>query len=416
MLLTALAVVVLVAAALLMLRSSVDANQAPTVATMSPSPSGYLGCSDVRIASCREVETESGRIVRYAVLEGSTGHGEAAVFDAGGPGLSVFGAHWPTAFDESVRPALPEVPVVLIEEPWVTSELLPQCAAAMSEWYQQAHAARDVTASLSPCSLGEGRWGWTSDSYAEAIRAIEKSSGLNVDAFIGASFGAFRAQYIGKHLRWAALANPAPATMDGREYLRQRHDAVWSMLQTLCDCSGRELQVHLDGLAGAASEQHSQRSIPITSADVATAALALAYRPGDVEAFRSFWDADPEVIGRLADSVWGRFGSDRISPSYLAYLDEVCSAYAPWPTKSDDADDIARALSAIHAPCGDVQIGSVEPLPRRVKTCVSANSGDPIAPPAFVETWGANLFVREDGDEHSDVLAVSKCIDAVRVP
>lgn len=157
------------------------------------------------------------------------------------------------------------------------------------------------------------------------------------------------------------------------------------------------------------------RSVPVTASDVGAAALALAYLPGGSTDADAFWAGDPDTIGQLADSVWGRYGTDQIAPSYLAYRDEVCAAYAPWPVQAADAGDvITRTLAAIHAPCAQVPPENVDPLPAAITTCVSGVAHDPIAPPEFKATWHAQESYTSDGEEHSNLLAASSCIEEVR--
>lgn len=380
----------------------------------SPPPDAAT-CENVRIPSCREVVAADGQVVRYVRLGGAVQGApqEAAVLDNGGPGIAVLGSHWPAGFDESVRPALPNTPVLLIEEPWVTAAVPPGCADALSKWFVDAHALKLPGPSLAVCDLGVGRWGWTSQKYQEAVAAVEADAGLRVNGMIGVSFGAFRTQYIGDKLEWAVLANPAPARLDAETYLTARREAVQALLLRTCSCTPEELPARLQAVVQSVESERAGRSVQVTKADVGAAALALAYLPSGSSEFGNFWAADAATVGRLADTVWSRYGSTQIAPSYLAYLDEVCAAYGPWSTPTLTGDVVADVLSIMHGPCAGIPRATVGELPDETRACVSSVTLDPVAPPAFRETWRADASFSTEGGDHANVHAASACIEAV---
>lgn len=376
-------------------------------------------CSGVRYVECREIDTAGGR-VRYAFLGGDPGTRDVALFDVGGPGASVFGEQWPSGYGSYIEPRMAGERSLVLEEPWVTAELSEECRGSLSAWFVDAHAGRTPRTDLvEPCSLGTGTWGWTSASFREAVEAVEAVEGVRVRGLVAASFGAHRALYVGQSLEWAVLANPAPRTMAGNAYLAERERGVLAMLQAQCDCGDafpERLEAVVSGVTGS---QPGTRSLPLTRADVGAAALALTYQAhtpgtGYVE---KFWAGDPEAIGVLADSVWARYGTTSISTSYLAYLDEVCAAYAPWPRSTADDGIVSGVLSALHSPCVRFpgEQDAVTTLPPSVRTCVSSQSQDPIAPEPFVRTWlPADHRITQEGSSHSNVDGVTACLETLR--
>lgn len=377
----------------------------------APTASQTPGCAAVRYEECRELLTSAGK-VRYALL-GSGADPRVAIFDVGGPGAAVFGAQWPEGFSSTIAPSMP-YRGLLLEEPWVGRPVPDRCEAALRAWFAHAHAGDQRSTDLAgPCELGQGHWGWTPESYRAAIDAVEAAEEVHVDGMIGVSFGARRSRYLSGDLTWAVLANPAPREMTGQQYLAARQDALESMLAAQCGCTdvNSALSQIVQQVTG--SDAGGSRSVPLTAADVGAAAIALAYQaqiPGNEYATK-FWAADPSAIGALADSVWGRYGTDRISPSYLAYLDEVCAAYGPWPTAPTSSGLVGSTLTALHAPCAGIPLAERDTGSQLPAACVSSVTNDPIAPPAFVATWQPVTFTEiGEGSAHANVDGVTDCL------
>ena len=402
-------------------RSSVEA--APAASTAS-------ACPDSSKHGCRSVVLPDGSTLRFAVLGGQDSPDrqprQAVLVDAGGPGLSIFGEQWPEVLERELSSDLPDATLVLLEEPWVTSEVPQACDEAVTVNFRAVHASDPTAepASLSQaCGLGTGRWGWTAASYRTAVGAVAHAENLDFEGFVGISFGAQRLRYAPDLFRWAVVANPAPATATGADYLRARDAGIANMLSTLCGCSTDALEQQIrttaDRMAAAPAETPG-RSIPVTSADVGAAALALSYQSADVRAAGAASvlgrTTDDALIGALADRTWLRFGDDQVSPAYLAYLDEVCSAYGPWPAANAGQDrPVAQALAALHAPCAGVpsNAAALHEVPAGLALCASSAVDDPVAPPEFSANWAAlgAFQVTTEGDSHGDLTGIGRCLD-----
>jgi hypothetical protein len=343
--------------------------------------------------------------------------------DAGGPGLSIFGEQWPQVLEQELTPALPGSTLVLLEEPWVRADLSPGCDETLRTNFRAVHAGTpsDPSALAVGCDLGGGRWGWTPATYRAAVRQVAAAENLTFEGYVGVSFGAQRLRYLPDVFRWAVVANPAPATSTGAEYLETRARGVEQMLATLCPCSPGEVADQLAATAATASAAPAEtdgRSVPVTGADVGAAALALSYQSDDVRAAGAASLLgrvdDASIVGALADRTWMRFGADDISPAYLAYLDEVCAAFGPWPAPgSVQGGPVVQALVSLHAPCaGVLSDGAPVALPTDLDVCVSDTPDDPVAPPSFGATWTALGAHHESvpGTSHADLHGIAACL------
>jgi hypothetical protein len=417
------AVVVLTAATVLAAHaSSGDPSGSGRPATADPTDAPCV--LERTVPECRTATTVSGHAFRYAVLRSVTPGAPTLLLDVGGPGASLFGAHWPG----DVRPALPttirDVNLVMVEEPWVTADVPTACQDSLSGYFRTAHAGRagDAASLARAClgSAGKARYGWSAESYRESVQEVLRREHLTLDGFLGASFASRRLGYLAPvPLRFAAIVGPAPLEMAAGRFLAERHDALVRLLAT--ECGGcRPLDVV--GAAAAAFDRApatvSGRSVPVTGADVGAAVVALAYQPDDVR--RTAWAALREparnaaLLGQLADTVWGRYDVDDVSSSWLAYLSEVCHAYPGWPaTVAPNADPVERFLYTYHAPCaaaGDAYPATTARAARRI--CVVGSATDPVTPVSFAESWRkfpnvTLAIVDEPG--HGSLRALAAC-------
>jgi hypothetical protein len=162
--------------------------------------------------------------------------------------------------------------------------------------------------------------------------------------------------------------------------------------------------------------------VPLTSMDLGAAMLAVAYQPpGERRGFANAVSHPSSPSGRakagtLADSVWTRYGATDVSPAYLAYLAEVCPAYAPWPRLSSD-DPVARFLDAWHAPC---RLASSREVTRYApgqrgpeRICVSSLRDDPVVPAGSTASWrprrGVILLPARRGGVHGSAGDLAAC-------
>lgn len=395
-------------------------------------------CQTQRSLDCRNVRLPNGRTVRYSVIAPTAQSGSTpgaantgTLVDLGGPGLSLFGEHWPQNLRSSLGEGLAYQSLVLIEEPWVTSQPPAGCEQALSDWFGQWHNHAEVAfpayvevdnlaVQATVCDVGEGRYGWTPTDYRNTLTAIAHREHLAISGMIGISFGARRSVYLGGRLKWAVLANPAPLRMTADEFLSARHDATVKLLSVECKCSASEVVARL----GRTYSQYARtplviarRSVLLTGADVGVAAIALQYQEPNVRqrAAAALLGSvtDPALIGSLADTVWNRIGASRISPASLAYLEEVCPAYPGWKTSPRVRDTIDLALVSIHSSCLGEPAGppAVTEAPPR-NSCVTFQSNDPVTPPVFALTWTLAVprQVPVRGSEHSNLQGIGTCI------
>jgi hypothetical protein len=404
------------------------------------SPSATAGkCSGVRSAECRSVTLASGRQVRYAILRpaAATTQGTGAVLaDLGGPGISLFGMHWPgDALRQQLPKQLQAAPLLLIEEPWVTATYPAGCKAAVTSLFRSVHvlATSDAPVSTS-CKLydRDQPWGWTPETFTEAVKVILATEGLTLDGYLGLSFGGHRLTYLRDPApKWAILVNPAPLDLPATEYLSGRVSALWRSVEGNCpQCPGRQAGTRLIEQASrsltAGRPAVPGRSVPLAGGDVAAATLALSYR--DTAVMRTFFkalstpakEADRKLVGRLADGVWSRYGTDEISPAVLAYWAEVCPSYPGWSV-TPPADTLGRFLTEWHGPCAALTPEARQRwtlgLSPTVATCVSMLADDPVVPVQSVQTWrkaGAQVIQPARG-EHSDLAGAQGCADRLKL-
>ncbi|MFG1995013.1 hypothetical protein ACGFJ7_34065 [Actinoplanes sp. NPDC048988] len=403
-------------------------------------PSATAGtCAGVRSPECRSVTLASGRQVRYAILRPTAAGPQttgAVVADLGGPGISLFGMHWPgDALRQQLPKQLQASPLLLIEEPWVTAAYPPECKAAVSSLFHSVHvlATTGETVSTS-CKLydHDQPWGWTPETFAEAVKVILATEGLRLDGYLGLSFGGRRLTYLRDLApKWAILVNPAPLDLSAPEYLSGRVSALWRSVESNCpQCPGRQAGTRLIEQASkalsAAQPAVPGRSVPLAGGDVAAATLALSYR--DTAVMRAFFtalstpakEANRKLVGRLADGVWSRYGTDQISPAVLAYWAEVCPSYPGWPA-TPPADPLGTFLTEWHGPCTALTPAARQRwtpgLNSKVATCVSMLADDPVVPVQSVRTWrnaGAQVIQPAKG-EHSDLAGAQGCADRLKL-
>lgn len=404
------------------------------------SPSATAGeCSGVRSAECRSVTLASGRQVRYAVLRPTAANPQstgAVVADLGGPGISLFGRQWPgDALRQQLPKQLQAAPLLLIEEPWVTATYPSDCKAAVTSLFRSVHvlATSDAAVSAS-CKLYDHNqpWGWTPETFAEAVKVILASEGLTLDGYLGLSFGGRRLTYLREPApKWAILVNPAPLDLAAPEYLSGRVSALWRSVESNCpQCPRRQAGTRLIEQASkslsAAQPAVPDRSVPLAGGDVAAATLALSYQSTAVK--RAFFtalstpakEASRKLVGRLADGVWSRYGTDEISPAVLAYWAEVCPSYPGWSV-TPPTDTLGTFLTEWHGPCTTLTPQARQRwtlgLNSKVATCVSMLADDPVVPVQSVRTWrsaGAQVIQPAKG-KHKDLAGAQGCADRLKL-
>ena len=382
-----------------------------------------------QIGECRTIVLGSGATVRYALLRTVPATAATVTVDMGGPGLSLFGDHWPAGIRQAMPASMSGDNLLLLEEPWVTRPYEGPCRDSARAYFTAVHSAQtpDARTVGTACGLdarGSG-WGWSPALYDEALRTIGTDENISLEGFLGTSFGAQRLLYMSKQPQWTVLISPAPKSVDAGAYLGARHDAALSGLTARCSACAKG-RVPLSALRTAARSLDAQpavvpsRSVPVTGADVGAAVVALTYQADDM--VPKFWTAlekpaeHAKLIGALADTVWSRFGVDDVSPAWLAYLSEVCAAFPGWDralSGMDPTDPVAYALAAYHGPCRSVPAAAP---PVRVqysaRFCVVATAGDTVTPQSFTGTWRdvPHLkVVEKPGTQHASYAQASEC-------
>jgi len=352
-------------------------------------------CAGVRPSlGCEAIEVD-GRVYRYAIraAKGGAGSRDAALVDLGGPGRSLFGS------DDLLRFAAGwpgDQALVFVEEPWVTRPSTGGCDAARSGFYRSLRRSGEngepATALVTACGLARsGSWGWDAADYARVVQAIARHERLVLTGLVATSYGALRSAPLWSlpSLRWLVLDSPAPPKETGTSYLRARARGVASALRRSCaPCPDRareaSAELRRDPVA------LDTRTPAVEPVDLEAALVAAAYLPaGQRRAlFRLLGGpvrrAAP-LIGRLSDATLLRYGSYEMSPAVLAYLDEVCRRYGPWPAASERPNLLAR----LHAPCRSLwrPAGDADLPTGPADVCIAHGGLDDVVPRDTVARW-----------------------------
>jgi len=271
------------------------------------------------IPGCAVVSVD-GRTFRYA-LTTRGGSRDTVLVDVGGPGAAVIGADYPRELVGALAPRN----VLVAYEPWTTAPDLPGCDDAMSAWFlalrrswptpdQRSVDAR-LTQVLHDCRLltDEPVWGFSREQYAEVVEAIARDHHLRLVGFVGFSFASVRLSYLGELIPESVLTSPFPLGMRAARYLEMRQDVRGPRVR--------------EGLVGA---RVANRANPLTRLDIDAARLESLYlEPRARHQVVSGPDA-AQMIGRLSDQLFGRYGVASISHALLAYWEETCPALSGW--------------------------------------------------------------------------------------
>jgi hypothetical protein len=350
--------------------SSSEKPTAASAATASPDP-----CEDAR-EQCATLRV-NGREWRYGLLRAESPTKSTAILDLGGPGITPLSGRTRLSDYRSLLTGIANYNLLVIEEPWVTAEVSESCRAASTGYYQAVRSdGKNLVESArslhDDCQLGQGKWGFGARDYSQVVASIADKEAIEPSGFVGFSFGIARYNYLaagslGEKLAWAVLARPYPVGTDAASFVRQRA----SLIEKQFGKAPAEFPT-----ASVAS-----RSLPVTMFDQLSAIVGLEYAPdGDRAAVSRAVTGvkDPEVIGQYSDNLWHRYGTDSVSPAYLAQLDEICAA----TTASDKlplaltGHPYAQVLAETMLPCAGAPSSPLKLKP--VPTCVVASKGDPV--------------------------------------
>jgi hypothetical protein len=383
---------------------------AASAATAGPDP-----CEDAR-EECASLRV-NGREWRYSLLPAEIPTKSTAILDLGGPGITPLSGRLRLSDYRKVLTGIGNYNLLVIEEPWVTATVSESCRAAATAYYKDVRSddknlVESARSLHDSCQLGQGKWGFGARDYSQVVASIAGKEAIEPSGFVGFSFGIARYNYlastsVGEKLSWAVLARPFPVGTDATSFVRQRASLI---------------EKHF-GKAPAAFQPASvsSRSLPVTMFDELSAIVGLEYAPDEDRAAVSravMGVKDPEVIGQYSDNLWHRYGTDSISPAYLAQLDEVCAA----TTASDKlplalaGHPYARVLAETMLPCAG------EPSPplrlRQVPTCVVASKGDPVvagdASVGLIRRSVKNASIIESSEpSHQSQDGLSSCLTKV---
>jgi hypothetical protein len=331
--------------------------------------------------------------------------------------------------------------LLFLEEPWVQRAVPAPCTAALAATFRAVHGAGPAPPSpaaadeagrslVTSCALADpGTWGWTPAAYREVATAAASAEGLELTGVVGTSFGASRATGVWDlpGVERVVLNSPSPRRVSGADYLAGRAGAALEDLAGLCDgcadpATARSALQAVAARWDAAPVELPTRTPLVTGTDVLGAVVSLPYLPGPardaaVAAMRGEPQAGAQTVGALSDSLLLRYGTEDVAPAMLAYLQEVCGTYAPWPAASG-AGGVEGLLSRLHASCSALPARAEAPSAPEVGSdgpavCLARSVDDRVTPAAFADTWRAALGPVEridvPGRAHADPALAARC-------
>jgi hypothetical protein len=360
-----------------------DATATATAAT-SAAPGNSHACDEVATRdNCKELSV-GGRVWRYSLSRAATETRRTVIADFGGPGLTVLVNGYLTRFLGDYGQALSAFNILTVEEPWVLQEQTPACRSALTNRYLAARTLRSEVRTKTGelklgCAVGARpvpQWGFSEKSYQDLMAALGAHEDLQYVGFVGQSFGSVRLKYLTsmnprQSLEWAALSNPFPVGVSANELISARAYAITKRFAVLTDGNGS-----LSPLAS------SNRSLPVSEFDALSAKVELGYLGAEEQAQAARDIASgtrPAVVARLSDRLWQRYGSDQIAPSYLAQMDEVCSAMTTGRPQTETG--LEKVLWQTLAPCLDSLATKHTKLSLgKARTCVAVSPNDTVTP------------------------------------
>ncbi len=401
-------------------------------------------CTDTApTVACHQVSSANGT-VRYSLVRGTgpSASESAVLVDFGGPGESLFSAPLLAGFIGTLPAKWQGKTYVALEEPWVLREAPVGCEQESARYYKDAQRTDDFGLATSAaalgesCHLGRGNEGWNPDDYQAALAAVLAAEHIELEGFIGASFGANRRTYLrSSQPSWTVLATPAEPPGAAKSFLTSRLNAVVRPFAACRACrTGQEAVMDIARARAASLNVHSEtvpdRAVAVTAADVGAAIFGLASRPQDYEEAAALAlvpsQAGAQKLGTLSDLVWGRYGTASISNSYLAYLDEVCPLYTNWSRALDHlgVNPAEQFLRRYHLPCVDIERRSTaanlrlaEPETFSQPVCMVGSKADFVTGVEAAEAWQRfsprSTYVIDIKGRHGSP-DLSSCLNAIK--
>jgi hypothetical protein len=364
-------------------------------------------------SSCTAISVD-GRALRYTIRRPARPTRETVIVDFGGPGVPVLANDYPSLFSGIAPAVFQQYNVVAVDEPWAVQDASVPCRTALSEFHRAVRATAGGSAPQRAAEMRERcdvqspsghRWGFDAASYRAVVSAVGQKENLSYIGFIGQSFGSARLAYLTgpqgtADLRWAILSKPFPVGATAGELIEARRAATENIFTRL------------------AGRRPASTAIPqINRFDELSAQVELGYLAEEAQkqAAIQISKADSDVVSRLSDQLWLRYGGDLVSPAYLAQTDELCNALGPQqPTAYTSVADL---LAVQLMPCRgrepfELSLGKM-PL------CVAASDRDAVSPGALVRKSLARasshtLWVSLKDSSHTAEGGVSDCLAAMK--
>ncbi len=352
-----------------------DSEQASQLVPISPEPQASSLCETIIVfEQCSAINFTSGN-ARYALLRTGQPTKSTVFIDFGGPGISTLSGNYKLAQVHSLLQAYGiNANLLVIEEPWVTKKLNPECEMALSFFAAnlQVKHSFSLANTLSLCGLDDSeyiwRYGITPNGLTSAINAIIEKENIEIKYIIGISFGSVRALYLNDSLGSVPtyLINPYPIGIPLQNVLEYRAALLESWIEN----------------AGYSKSDF---------ADIQIASAAIAASYGGKKSFLEFIQQAKQGtlsenrLDRLFRSTWFLYGDAMISPAYLAYLEEACKFGAIPDIVPMIESPIRNVMSRFHAPCPDNNLPQISNLDSMTVDCVIANQEDPIVPIYLIE-------------------------------
>ncbi|MFI7637529.1 hypothetical protein [Nonomuraea sp. NPDC049400] len=270
--------------------------------------------------------------------------------------------------------------LLFLEEPWVLKASPSNCPQALSElvrWIRDrdGNSLMDYSADVATdCFPEDSRrsWGFTGDSYNKILQQVAAQESLRYSGFIGHSFGAVRLGYL-RHINldWSILTRPFPVGADGRQIVNARARAIEDMQRRVTGHQGMPRALSIAGVERRFDYLSALVEVGYTQTLAATGRLAGL-------------DSDAQAAQRLAQQYWGIYGAGAVSPAYLAYLEEVCSAAKGWPYAYGKYNSVTSVLEAKHASCFLLKHEPAELVYGKEPRCIVTGSGDTVTPAALI--------------------------------
>ena len=341
--------------------------------------------------------------------------GKAVIVDFGGPGLSVLsGNDLEILTNEYLDEFANHYDLIVVEEPWVTSDINDGCATALTQFYmsfrpdasefrQRISNVRLLEAAeiVKACKLNSRVWGLDQESYVRILDAIEAKHDSNVVGFIGSSFGSVRWAYAGpERFDFTILIRPFPIGVGIDRLLQVRSDVILEHTEEVL-----QEMTPVDPPEG--------RSLSIDIADIVAARIVAAGNGTSI--------SSAVEVGKLSDGMWQRYNHNSISPALLAYWQEVCSHIGSsnggrW---NGSVEDVLGYFKSFHRLCDGIPQRSLT-VPFEVSNvCVVISKEDAVAPSklarAVFESRGAAILISEESN-HDSLDGFRECLDKIRYP